>query len=60
MERMWFNSAMWSHLVATMIASAVIPIAIANAYFMPKHLLPPAESDHQNLLDLRAKMALKQ
>jgi hypothetical protein len=24
------------------IASAVIPTAIANAYFMPKHLLPGA------------------
>jgi len=30
----------YSHLVATVIASAVVPTAIANAYFMPKHLLP--------------------
>jgi hypothetical protein len=26
------------------IASAVIPTAIANAYFMPKHLLPKPET----------------
>jgi Kef-type K+ transport system membrane component KefB len=34
------NSAQYSHLVATVIGSAVIPTAIANSYFMPKHLLP--------------------
>jgi Kef-type K+ transport system membrane component KefB len=32
----------YSHLVATVIASAVVPTAIANAYFLPKHLLPGA------------------
>jgi Kef-type K+ transport system membrane component KefB len=30
----------YSHLVATVIASAIVPTAIANAYFMPRHLLP--------------------
>ena len=30
----------YSHLVATVIGSAVIPTAIANARFMPRHLLP--------------------
>jgi glutathione-regulated potassium-efflux system ancillary protein KefC len=34
----------YSHLVATVIASAVVPTAIANAYFLPKHLLPGAAS----------------
>ena len=34
----------YSHLVATVIASAVVPTAIANAYFMPRHLLPKAVS----------------
>jgi len=34
----------YSHLVATVIASAVAPTAIANAYFLPKHLLPGATS----------------
>jgi Kef-type K+ transport system membrane component KefB len=32
--------AQYSHLVATVIGSAVIPTAIANAFFMPRHLLP--------------------
>ena len=30
----------YSHLIATVIGSAVIPTAIANARFMPRHLLP--------------------
>jgi Kef-type K+ transport system membrane component KefB len=34
------SQSQYSHLVATVIGSAVIPTAIANAYFMPKHLLP--------------------
>jgi Kef-type K+ transport system membrane component KefB len=38
------NQTQYSHLVATVIASAVVPTAIANAYFMPKHLLPGAAS----------------
>ena len=29
----------YSHLVATVIASAVIPTVIANAFYLPKHLL---------------------
>jgi glutathione-regulated potassium-efflux system ancillary protein KefC len=33
----------YSHLVATVIGSAVIPTAIANARFMPRHLLPEQE-----------------
>jgi hypothetical protein len=38
------SEAQYSYLVATVIASAVIPTAIANAWFMPKHLLPAKES----------------
>jgi Kef-type K+ transport system membrane component KefB len=34
------TQAQYSHLVATVIGSAVIPTMIANALFMPKHLLP--------------------
>jgi len=30
--------------VAAVIASAVIPTLIANAWFMPRHLLPKAEA----------------
>jgi glutathione-regulated potassium-efflux system ancillary protein KefC len=37
------NQAQYSHLVAAVIASAVIPTAIANSFFMPRHLLPRAE-----------------
>ena len=36
------DQTQYSHLVATVIGSAVVPTAIANAYFMPKHLLPKA------------------
>jgi Kef-type K+ transport system membrane component KefB len=35
----------YSHLVATVIGSAVIPTAIANAWFMPQHLLPEREKE---------------
>jgi Kef-type K+ transport system membrane component KefB len=35
----------YSHLVATVIASAVIPTVIANARFMPRHLLPAREGE---------------
>jgi glutathione-regulated potassium-efflux system ancillary protein KefC len=38
------TQAQYSYLVATVIASAVVPTAIANAYFMPKHLLPETVS----------------
>jgi glutathione-regulated potassium-efflux system ancillary protein KefC len=41
------TSAQYSYLVATVIASAVIPTAIANAWFMPRHLLPEKESAPQ-------------
>lgn len=34
------TQAQYSHLVATVIGSAVIPTVIANAWFLPRHLLP--------------------
>jgi Kef-type K+ transport system membrane component KefB len=34
------TQAQYSHLVATVIGSAVIPTMIANAFFLPRHLLP--------------------
>jgi glutathione-regulated potassium-efflux system ancillary protein KefC len=37
------NQAQYSALVATVIASAVIPTVIANAFFLPRHLLPGAD-----------------
>jgi glutathione-regulated potassium-efflux system ancillary protein KefC len=33
------TQAQYSHLVATVIGSAVVPTMIANAFFMPRHLL---------------------
>ncbi len=33
----------YSHLVATVIASAVVPTVIANMFFLPRYLLPRAE-----------------
>src|ERR1700743_2971820 len=37
------NQSQYSSLVATVIASAVIPTLIANAYYLPNHLVPRAE-----------------
>jgi glutathione-regulated potassium-efflux system ancillary protein KefC len=37
------DQAQYSYIVATVIASAVIPTMFANAWFMPKHLLPKEE-----------------
>ena len=34
----------YSFLVATVIGSAVVPTMIANAYFLPRHLLPARSS----------------
>jgi glutathione-regulated potassium-efflux system ancillary protein KefC len=44
------DQAQYSALVAAVIASAVIPTVIANAFYLPRHLLPnsePAESDQR-------------
>jgi len=37
------NQAQYSALVAAVIGSAVIPTLIANALFLPRHLLPDSE-----------------
>jgi Kef-type K+ transport system membrane component KefB len=37
------DQAQYSALVAAVIASAVVPTLIANAWFMPRHLLPRAD-----------------
>jgi Kef-type K+ transport system membrane component KefB len=39
------TSAEYSHLVAAVIGSAVIPTLIANAFFMPTHLRPRASAE---------------
>jgi glutathione-regulated potassium-efflux system ancillary protein KefC len=38
------DQAQYSSLVATVIGSAVVPTLIANAFFLPRHLLADAES----------------
>jgi glutathione-regulated potassium-efflux system ancillary protein KefC len=45
------DQAQYSYLVATVIGSAVVPTMFANAWFMPKHLLPkaPPESDMKEI-----------
>jgi glutathione-regulated potassium-efflux system ancillary protein KefC len=39
------NQSQYSALVAAVIASAVIPTVIANAFYLPRHLLPEAEPE---------------
>lgn len=39
------DQSKYSYLVATVIASAVIPTMIANAVFLPRHLLPKSHPD---------------
>lgn len=41
------TQAQYSFLVATVIGSAVVPTMIANALFMPRHLLPRPEQQPQ-------------
>jgi hypothetical protein len=41
------DQAQYSHLVATVIGSVVIPTMIANALFLPRHLLPAPEPKSQ-------------
>jgi glutathione-regulated potassium-efflux system ancillary protein KefC len=37
------DQGQYSALVAAVIASAVIPTVIANAFYLPRHLLPEVE-----------------
>lgn len=43
------DQAQYSHLVATVIGSAVIPTMIANAWFMPRHLLVSQKDEKEAL-----------
>lgn len=42
--------AQYSYLVAAVIGSAVIPTVIANAWFMPRHLLPAPASEQDEIV----------
>jgi glutathione-regulated potassium-efflux system ancillary protein KefC len=41
------DQSQYSFLIAAVVASAVVPTLIANAFFMPRHLLPPAAPAHE-------------
>jgi hypothetical protein len=45
----------YSYLVATVIASAVIPTLIANKFFCPTHLLKTHISEEEELHELNGK-----
>ncbi len=47
----------YSFLVATVIASAVIPTLIANLVFLPRHLLPAAPLASEEIAALQAASA---
>ncbi|CAN7752401.1 MULTISPECIES: hypothetical protein [unclassified Variovorax] len=40
------DQAQYSYLVAAVIGSAVVPTLIANAFFLPRHLLGRTEEAH--------------
>ena len=42
LSRGLIDATQYSHIVAAVIASAVIPVTIANTFFAPKHLIPQA------------------
>ncbi len=50
------DQAQYSHLVATVIGSAVIPTMIANAFFMPRHLLP-REPEREHSKESKTELA---
>src|SRR5499433_2378633 len=41
------DQAQYSALVAAVIGSAVVPTVIANAFYLPRHLLPAAQAEAQ-------------
>jgi glutathione-regulated potassium-efflux system ancillary protein KefC len=48
------DEAQYSYLVATVIASAVIPTVIANAFFLPRHHLPATLPDDEEVEETAA------
>src|SRR5450759_69375 len=53
------DQGQYSSLVATVIASAVIPTVIANAFYLPRHLLPDSEAE-ENPEERRSVTPLRQ
>jgi glutathione-regulated potassium-efflux system ancillary protein KefC len=52
------DQGQYSALVATVIASAVVPTVIANAFYLPRHLLP--RTDAEKPAELGEALALRQ
>jgi glutathione-regulated potassium-efflux system ancillary protein KefC len=44
LSRKIIDPGQYSAFIATVISSAVIPTVIANAFYLPHHLLPDAET----------------
>jgi len=51
------NQAQYSALVAAVIGSAVIPTVIANAFYLPRHLLPSHEPEEDAAAEQPAALA---
>jgi glutathione-regulated potassium-efflux system ancillary protein KefC len=51
------TQAQYSHLVATVIGSAVIPTMFANAWFLPKHLLSTKKEQQESIAEIKAANA---
>lgn len=49
------DEAQYSSLVAAVIGSAVVPTLIANAFFLPRHLLPEQDPHRMNADDVAKK-----
>lgn len=49
------DQAQYSYLVATVVGSAVVPTMVANAFFLPRHLLPASPSDAADPLPASAE-----
>ena len=47
--------AQYSALVAAVIGSAVIPTLIANAFYLPRHLLPASGGDEAGVAEQPAR-----
>jgi len=54
------DQTQYSHLVATVIGSAVIPTLIANTFFLPRHLLPQNDSQRGPLTQAPTSAALSE
>jgi glutathione-regulated potassium-efflux system ancillary protein KefC len=51
------DQAQYSALVAAVIGSAVIPTLIANAFYLPRHLLPRSEESATGVAEAQAGLA---